>query len=104
MQSSPGEAAVRLCQGHVTSEVTRSDSETDAKRAAIDDWTKKSRSETIEHPSWRIANYKTLKCVEMGGRYECVARARPCVLRQKAPEKKTRPGPPERATNDGRAI
>ncbi|KUO59923.1 MAG: hypothetical protein APF80_00230 [Alphaproteobacteria bacterium BRH_c36] len=80
------EAAVRICKAHVTSKLTSADSERDAKRAAIMDWTEKAKAAGLAHPSWRIAGYKVVKCVSRAGRFECVARAAPCTIKQKAPQ------------------
>ncbi|MBU1210428.1 MAG: hypothetical protein KJ587_04025 [Alphaproteobacteria bacterium] len=81
-------AAVRICKAHVTSKLTSADSERDAKRAAIMDWTEKAKAAGFEHPNWRIAGYKVVKCVPRAGRFECLAHAAPCTIRQKAPHRR----------------
>ena len=86
-------AAVRVCGAHVTSKVVSAPRERDAKKAAIKDWTSKSKSKSIAHPSWRIANYKVLKCVERLKVHECVAHAAPCTIKQKVPRRPKRKKP-----------
>ncbi|MDX2287802.1 MAG: hypothetical protein NW217_03150 [Hyphomicrobiaceae bacterium] len=80
-------AAVRVCTAHVTSDVAVSASEVTARREAIMSWVRKSKSVTIPHPAWRIANLKVLKCVpaQSEAGFECVAHAAPCTIRQIAP-------------------
>lgn len=79
-------AAVRLCKAHVTSKVTSATSERAARRMAIRDWTEKAKASGIAHPSWRIANFKVVRCVPWAGRFECVAHAAPCTIKQKMPK------------------
>jgi len=94
-------AAVRVCRGHVTSDVGSAAREIEAKRAAIRDWTRKAKSAQIPHPSWRIANLKVLRCVPYGGRFDCVAHAVPCTIKQKPPPRRPRKlAPPA----DGNAV
>lgn len=89
-------AAVRICEKHVTSRLIKDRSEKTAKRRALRDWTRKAKSGGVEHPSWRIANSKVLKCVSRGGFYECIAHGAPCTIKHKAPpsRKPRRPGSP----------
>ena len=82
------EAAVRVCKAHVTSKLISADSEIEAKREAIKDWTEKAKASGLGHPSWRIAGYKVLKCIPRAGRFECVAHGAPCTIKQKAPPKR----------------
>ena len=84
-------SAVRVCSPHVTSKVTRSAREQVAKRAAIKDWLRKAKSSLVQHPSWRIANLKVLKCVKRNSVYECIAHGAPCTIKQKAPKRKQVP-------------
>ena len=79
------DAAVRVCENHVKSKVTSAVREREAKRAAIKDWTKKAKSTRIPHPSWRIARLKVVTCVPYNGRFDCVAYAAPCTIKQKPP-------------------
>ncbi len=87
MPRGSAEAAVRVCAKHVTSKVVVAPHKRDAKRAAIMDWLEKSKSARIRHPSWRVANFKVLKCVASGKGYECIAHAAPCTIKQKAPRR-----------------
>ena len=85
------EAAVRVCKPHVTSKLVSAATEREAKRGAIQDWTEKAKASGLVQPSWRIAGFKVLKCVPIAGRFECVAHAAPCTIKQKAPpERKDR--------------
>ncbi|MBU2581097.1 MAG: hypothetical protein KJ622_05195 [Alphaproteobacteria bacterium] len=92
--SNPGAvlAAVRVCLPHVTSSVIKDRSEQNAKRRALLDWVEKAKKAGIEHPSWRIANSKVLKCVSRNGFHECVAHGAPCTIKQKAPPPTKPPG------------
>jgi hypothetical protein len=92
-------AAIRVCRGHVTSDVGSAAREIEAKRAAIRDWTRKAKSAQIPHPSWRIANLKVLRCVPYGGRFDCVAHAVPCTIKQKPPPRRPRKQAPPAAGN-----
>lgn len=80
--------AVRVCKAHVTSEVFAAEVERDAKKAAIQDWTKKAKAAGMAHPSWRVADRKIVKCVAHDGQFECVAHAAPCTIKQKAPPRR----------------
>lgn len=77
--------AVRLCHSPVTSNVFADKNLIEAKRQAIKDWINKSKEAGIEHPSWRIANFRVLKCVERAAAHECVAHGAPCTIKQKVP-------------------
>ncbi|MEQ8825182.1 MAG: hypothetical protein RIC14_12490 [Filomicrobium sp.] len=69
----------------------RSEVETTARRAALQDWLEKARSKTVAHPSWRIAYLKVIKCVKQDSVYECVAHAQPCTIMQKPPKRREKP-------------
>ncbi len=96
--SRPAEAAVRVCAGHVSSDVAKAATEADAKREAITSWVRKATSDVIPFPAWRIANTKVVKCVRAptGKGFECVAYASPCTIRQAAPAL-PKPGAPPAA-------
>lgn len=84
-ESPLGHAAMRYCMTTIVGEGAAA-SEIDAKRRAMDDWKTKSIAAGIEHPAWRIAHEKSLKCenADTGG-FVCSAIAGPCTISQVPP-------------------
>ena len=77
------QAAVRLCQGEVTSGLVAGETELVAKKGALDGWKAKALSFGEAYASWRLADRKFLECLPAkSGGYECIARAAPCTIEQ----------------------
>ncbi len=82
----PIQAAVRICSAPLVSIPARAATEKDAKKLALADWTSKAATAGYPQTHWRIAVGKTLKCLNVGDAFECVAVASACRIEQ-APDK-----------------
>lgn len=92
----PAQAATRVCQPPVVSALASDATEASSKRKAISDWTAKANATGSKNASWRIAASKLLKCAKVdGGKFDCVALARPCSITQAPPPKLKRGKPKE---------
>jgi hypothetical protein len=82
---SPAQSAVRDCADFVEN-VGGGQTEKDAKTNALGGWMKKVEAGGMKEVRWQMAADRTLECKAIGGTYSCSARARPCVIKQVAPE------------------
>lgn len=60
--------------------------EKEAKTNALGGWMKKVEDLGMQKVQWQVAADRSLQCRASGGTYLCHARARPCVIKQVAPE------------------
>jgi len=60
--------------------------EKEAKTNALDGWMKKVEGLGMQQVRWQMAADRSLACQNAGGMYSCSARARPCVVKQVAPQ------------------
>jgi hypothetical protein len=81
----PAQGAVRDCADFVEH---TSDGQTEkaAKTSALDGWMKKVETLGMVQVRWQTAADRSLQCASLGPKIQCVARARPCVVKQVAPE------------------
>ena len=80
-----GYSAVRDCADFVEN-AGAGPTEKEAKIKALDGWTKKVETLGMAQVRWQMAADRSLRCQASGGSYDCFARARPCVIKQVAPE------------------
>lgn len=92
LDAAPSMAAVRLCTEIVASPPMHARAEQDAKRLAISAWVARAAALGVEHPAWRIAADKILKCLAVEDGYQCIALGRACTVVQ-APPGARRTGP-----------
>jgi hypothetical protein len=81
----PATGAVRDCADFVENS-GGGRTEKEAKTNALDGWMKKVEALGMEQVRWQTAADRSLQCRSVGGSYYCAARARPCVIKQVAPE------------------
>jgi hypothetical protein len=79
------QSAVRDCADFVDNS-GGGKTEKEAKVNALDGWMKKVEALGMEQVRWQMAADRSLQCQDAGGSYSCVARARPCIIKQVAPE------------------
>jgi hypothetical protein len=84
--ATPAQAAVRDCADFVE-HTSGGQTEKAAKTSALDGWMKKVETLGMEQVRWQMAADRSLQCTSSSaGKIQCVARARPCVVKQVAPE------------------
>ena len=84
--SSDAVAAVRLCSVTIESSAHAADTELEAKKLALADWTRRVAHLGPGFASWRIAADKKLECkLAETSRMVCRASARPCTISQVVP-------------------
>ena len=81
----PVQSAVRDCADFVEN-AGGGQTENEAKTNALNGWMKKVEAVGMEQARWQMAADRSLQCRATGGTYSCSARARPCVVKQVAPE------------------
>jgi hypothetical protein len=81
----PVQGAVRDCADFIEN-TGEGKSEKDAKTAALDGWMKKVEAAGMKQVRWQMAADRSLQCDTSGGSHYCLARARPCVIKQVTPE------------------
>lgn len=75
------QAAVRIC-GDAVAATASGQTETGARKAALDQWKGGAAEIGSGYTSWRLAVEKMLSCHRLAGAFVCNVRGRPCVLRQ----------------------
>lgn len=91
LSTSPANSAVRMCGALIEGSAFTAETELEAKRLALADWTKRVSGLGPAFESWRIASDKKIFCQAIGGLSSCQAMARPCSLSQVPPTQKTMP-------------
>lgn len=81
----PAQSAVRDCADFVESS-GGGQTEKEAKTNALGDWMRKAETLGMTQVRWQMAADRSLQCQTAGGTYVCSARARPCAVKQVAPE------------------
>jgi hypothetical protein len=81
----PAQSAVRDCADLVENS-GGGKTEKEAKTNALDGWMTKVETLGMEQVRWQMAADRSLQCQATGGSYYCSARARPCLIKQVAPE------------------
>ncbi len=79
------QSAVRDCAGFVEN-AGGGKTEKEAKINALDGWMKKVETLGMEKVRWEMAADRSLQCQSADASYYCTARARPCVIKQVAPQ------------------
>jgi hypothetical protein len=79
------QSAVRDC-GDFVDNSGGGKTEKEAKINALNGWMKKVEALGMEQVRWQMAADRSLECQASGGSFFCAARARPCVIKQVAPE------------------
>ena len=96
LMPAPSNAAVRMCNAVVSSEVVTAADEQSAKKLALDQWRAKAAKSGPGLDEWRLAAEKSLKCFKKDdGTFECVAFGAPCIIQQnpnQRPQGKDRKG------------
>jgi hypothetical protein len=79
---SPSHAAVRLCQGEISSGLHKAKSEQEARALAIASWNSQAKDLGVGY-TWRGATNRYLNCAPgQDGGYQCLAKALPCIISQ----------------------
>jgi hypothetical protein len=81
----PAQSAVRECADFVEN-AGEGRNEKEAKTKALDGWMKKAEALGMTQVRWQMAADRSLQCDATGGSFYCAARARPCVIKQVAPD------------------
>ena len=89
--ATPANSAVRMCGALIEGSVFTTETQLEAKKLALADWTKRVSRLGPAFESWRIAADKKISCQAIGALFSCRAMARPCSLSQVAPTQKTMP-------------
>ena len=83
LMPAPSNAAVRMCNAVVSSEVVTAADEQSAKKLALDQWRAQAAKSGPGYDGWIVAAEKSLKCFKKeNGTFECVAFGAPCVIQQ----------------------
>lgn len=87
------QAAVRVCQPAIAVGPFEAASENEAKRRALEAWTREAAKHGRDFSGWNVAVNKELKCLPgETGTFRCAARGEPCRIQQQ-PNKRPRSGP-----------
>ena len=81
----PMQSAVRDCADFVDNS-GGGRTENEAKANALAGWMKKVEELGMERVRWQMAADRSLQCQVADGSHYCTARARPCMIKQVAPE------------------
>ena len=83
-------AAVRLCGTFVQGAAFTAETELEAKKLALEDWTRQVSRLGPGFISWRLASEKRLACDLLDAKFVCKAVGRPCSVSQVVPEDSSR--------------